>query len=268
LVREGINSSSRINRLSFGAELLYRRLMLVADDYGRFHASPATIRGACWPLCPEKVTEKQVGSWLSECYQGEKPLLSEYMVDGARYLIINDFGQQIRTRSKYPEPDSNLKADCSQPASSRRSRISEAKAETQANAEPTSVRAAIPALRKPNADDLNGQTSPNFEAWFALWAGVRGNAHRAGACQAYISTVLLTREADAMACTGSYIAGPGADPAHGYRPDNFLFEMARDGFQTRWPAAANGHKKLSATERALQKAREEDARNGVDYTRD
>jgi uncharacterized protein YdaU (DUF1376 family) len=136
---------------------------------------------------------------------------------------------------------------------------SDTKAETHTH---KSVRAALPNLRKPNAEDLNRQTSPNFEAWFTLWAGVRGNAHRAGACQAYISTVLLTREADAMACTGSYIAGPGADPAHGYRPDNFLFEMARDGFQTRWPAQRAGpQRQETPTESAIRKAKE--AKNGT-----
>ena len=129
IVREGINSSPRVNRLSFGAELLYRRLMSVADDHGRFHASPVTIRGACWPICPERVTERQVAKWLEECQQGDRPLISLYEVDGGRYLALNDFGQQIRTRSKFPEPlsaceqpDNNLKSDCEQSAQPSRIR--------------------------------------------------------------------------------------------------------------------------------------------------
>jgi len=125
----------------------------------------------------------------------------------------------------------------------------------------TSVRAALPSLRKPNADDLNGQTSPNFEQWFAIWAAVRGNAYRPHAFQAYVSTVLLARESDAMECAQSYVAGPGSDPAHGYRPDNFLFEMARDSFNTRWPAKpAAPERRETAIESAIRKAKE--AKNG------
>ena len=67
ILREGINTSPKVNALSPMAELFYRRLMTVADDYGRFYANPATLRGACWPTCPEKVTEAQISGWLSEC---------------------------------------------------------------------------------------------------------------------------------------------------------------------------------------------------------
>lgn len=124
------------------------------------------------------------------------------------------------------------------------------------------VRDALPNLRKPNADDLNGQTSQKFEEWFAIWASIRGNAYRPHAFQAYVSTVLLAKEADAMACAESYIAGPGADPGHGYRPDNFLFEMARDSFKTRWPTQQRApERRETAIESAMRKAKE--AKNGT-----
>ena len=35
ILREGINTSPKVNALSPMAELFYRRLMTVADDYGR-----------------------------------------------------------------------------------------------------------------------------------------------------------------------------------------------------------------------------------------
>ena len=124
------------------------------------------------------------------------------------------------------------------------------------------VRAALPSLRKPNADDLNGQTSPNFEQWFSIWAAVRGNAYRPHAFQAYVSTVLLARESDAMECAQSYVAGPGSDSSHGYRPDNFLYEMARDSFKTRWPTQQRApERRETAIESAIRKAKE--AKNGT-----
>jgi hypothetical protein len=124
------------------------------------------------------------------------------------------------------------------------------------------VRDALPSLRKPNADDLNGQTSPNFAQWFAVWSEVRGNAYRPHAFQAYVSVVLLPLEVDAIACAASYIAGPGADPAHGYRPDNFIFEMARDDFRTRWPAVGRQSPGKESVMDAARRMAKEKAANG------
>lgn len=104
IIREGILTSARINSLSFMAELFYRRLMTVADDYGRYHASPATLRGACFPTCPDRVTEKQISGWINECLSGDSPLISMYESMGCRYLQIDRFGQQTRGKSKFPEP--------------------------------------------------------------------------------------------------------------------------------------------------------------------
>lgn len=88
-----------------GAEVLYRRLLSVVDDYGRFHAAAVTLLGACWPTCPDRVTEPQVSEWLQECTVGERPLVQLYEVAGARYLQIQQFGQKVRSKSKFPEPN-------------------------------------------------------------------------------------------------------------------------------------------------------------------
>ncbi len=143
ILREGINSSSRVNKLSMGAEVLYRRLMSVADDYGRFHAAARTVIGACWPTCPDRVTDAEIVAWMAECTAGERPLIQVYEVAGAQYLQIQQFGQQMRSKSKFPEPKpmevihiadceqiaSKLISDCEQNDSTsrsrRRSRISE-----------------------------------------------------------------------------------------------------------------------------------------------
>lgn len=114
ILRDGINSSPRINRLSMGAEILYRRLMSIVDDYGRFHAAPVTIRGACWPTCPDKVTERQVAAWLAECSTGERCLIHVYESDSAKYLQIDGFGQHVRTKSKFPQPADKMPTSCAQ----------------------------------------------------------------------------------------------------------------------------------------------------------
>lgn len=114
LIREGINSSARINALSFGAEVLYRRLLNVADDYGRYYGSPATLIGACWPTAPGRVRLTEVKAWLQELRTSTRPLVLIYVIDGCEYLQLSDFGQKARSKSKFPEPASNLLADCSQ----------------------------------------------------------------------------------------------------------------------------------------------------------
>lgn len=114
IIREGINSSPRVNQLSPGAEILYRRLLLVADDYGRYYASPVTVRGGCWPTHPSPPCEQDVSNWLTECQQPASNLLTCYEVNGCKYLQVIDFNQKIRSKSRFPEPASRLSADCQQ----------------------------------------------------------------------------------------------------------------------------------------------------------
>jgi len=104
IVREGILSSDRVNALSPMAELFYRRLLNVVDDYGRFHGAPATLRAACWPTCPDKITEKQVIQWLSECLANDNPLIIRYHSGSSVYVQVTDFRQQVRAKSRFPEP--------------------------------------------------------------------------------------------------------------------------------------------------------------------
>ncbi len=108
ILREGIISSPRIDRLSMGAELFYRRLMSVADDHGRYYAEPATLVGACWPTTPEKVCAVDVKQWLSECCASDVQLISIYENKGRKYLQMTDFRQQTRAKSKFPDPDNHL----------------------------------------------------------------------------------------------------------------------------------------------------------------
>ncbi len=107
LIRDGINSSERVCALSGPAELLYRRLLLVVDDHGRFYGSPGTIRGACWPICPERFTDKQVFEWLQECFSsfnGRDPLLTSYSVGTIKYIQVSLFDQRVRGKARFPGP--------------------------------------------------------------------------------------------------------------------------------------------------------------------
>ena len=103
ILRDGILTSESVSSLNWAEEVFYRRLMSVVDDHGRFHAAPKLIRAACYPLLIDKVSDADIGKWLSKCL--EAALVSVYPAqDGKRYIQIIKFGQQVRAKSKFPEP--------------------------------------------------------------------------------------------------------------------------------------------------------------------
>ena len=102
MLREGILSSERVNALSERAELFYRRLMSVVDDYGRFSANPTLLRSSCYPLKFDSVKEDSIKKHLAEA--ADAGLIVLYTVGGKPYLEIQDFGQRIQSKSKFPEP--------------------------------------------------------------------------------------------------------------------------------------------------------------------
>lgn len=116
ILRDGVLSSEAVCGLGWAAEVLYRRLMSVADDYGRFSASTKLIRAACYPLQIDKVSDSDIGKWLAQV--AEAGLVRVYPAqDGKSYLEIQKFGQQVRSKSKYPGPDdacSSAASNCSQ----------------------------------------------------------------------------------------------------------------------------------------------------------
>lgn len=119
ILRDGILTSERVNQLDWEAEVFYRRLMSIADDYGRFSASPAVLRAAMYPLKLEQMREANVSRCLVSCEKAG--LVRLYRVGAKQYIQILDFGQKIRTRSKWPEPPEEeacqqSASNCQQPA--------------------------------------------------------------------------------------------------------------------------------------------------------
>jgi hypothetical protein len=102
MIREGILTSERINALSERAELFYRRLMSVVDDYGRFSANPTLLRASCYPLKLDSVKEDSIKKHLAEAEDAGLVVL--YTVAGKAYLELQDFGQRVQSKSKFPEP--------------------------------------------------------------------------------------------------------------------------------------------------------------------
>lgn len=102
IVRDGILFSVPVSMLSPEAELLYRKLMSVADDFGRFYAAPIQILlSSCYPLQVGKISEKDISKWMKEL--GKHGLVDVYETEGKKVLEIIKFNQRRRaTKSKFP----------------------------------------------------------------------------------------------------------------------------------------------------------------------
>ena len=114
ILRDGILSSERVALLNWQEEVFYRRLMSVVDDFGRYHANPKLLRASCYPLLIDKVSDADVGKWLTSCVTAA--LVSVYPAsDGKRYLQLMDFRQQARAeKSKFPQMQDGCVADAAQ----------------------------------------------------------------------------------------------------------------------------------------------------------
>lgn len=104
IIRDGILTSDRVNKLSANAELFYRRLMSVVDDFGRFSANLTLLRASCYPLKLDCVKEDSIKRHLAECEAAGLVVLYTVATKG-EFLEMRDFKQQIRAQtSKYPKP--------------------------------------------------------------------------------------------------------------------------------------------------------------------
>ena len=65
VIRDEIISSRSLSRVSLGADLTFRSLILVVDDYGRTDGRLEVLRAALFPTRQE-VTTEQLEFWLDE----------------------------------------------------------------------------------------------------------------------------------------------------------------------------------------------------------
>ena len=104
IIKESIRASDSINELSWFEEVLFYRLMVSCDDYGRFDGRIAIIKGTCFPL--KDVTTKDIEKALNKLVA--VGLVGHYIVEEKPYLqlLAWERHQTIRAKkSKYPEPD-------------------------------------------------------------------------------------------------------------------------------------------------------------------
>lgn len=105
MLHEKICDSVTLAELTGDEERLFHRLVVKADDYGRFHAHPSLLLGACFPLLIEKIDVSTVRAWRDRL--AEVGLISLYTVDGREYLQLvtwEAYQRQRGSKPKFPPP--------------------------------------------------------------------------------------------------------------------------------------------------------------------
>jgi hypothetical protein len=235
ILREGILASERIDALSTEAELFYRRLMSVVDDYGRFEANPKLLVARCFPLRTDRVTVSQVKQWLSDVSQTSDsgpPLVSVYVVQGKNYLQINEFKQRTRVESKFPEP-SCLTNDRQMTAYAR------ATTTTTAPTSNTSTPSERRKNRSANAVDWIPEgilASEPFHAFWERYRKLRDAGRQQIAAQMWLSLDCEEHAAEVFACLASYEVSRDAQNGAVQNADQWLRTVHESGWKATWPA--------------------------------
>ena len=105
ILKESICTSDSVDSLSWFEEVLFYRLIVNCDDYGRFDGRAAIIKNRLFPL-KENLTAKTVSGALEKL--ARTGLVTLYEFEGKPYLYLPGWNhhQNVRAKkSKYPEPE-------------------------------------------------------------------------------------------------------------------------------------------------------------------
>ena len=108
ILKERICSSDSIDNLTWFEEVLFYRLIVNCDDYGRFDGRPAIIKNRLFPL-KENLTMSSVSKAINTLASAGLVVL--YTFEGKPFLYLPTWNehQTVRAkRSKYPAPDSGV----------------------------------------------------------------------------------------------------------------------------------------------------------------
>lgn len=98
--------SEKIHQLDWHEEVLFIRLIMKADDFGRFCADPRLVSSLCFPFGKKDFGEAEVLNALNALEKAQ--LIMMYKVGGKPILEILNYGQRLRQkRGKWPDKNGN-----------------------------------------------------------------------------------------------------------------------------------------------------------------
>lgn len=110
-LRESICTSDSVDKLTWFEEVLFYRLIVNCDDFGRFDGRTAVIKNRLFPL-KDNLTLKTVETALHGLASAGLVVL--YMFEDKRFLYLPTWGKYQTQRakvSKYPSPDNSIQDD-------------------------------------------------------------------------------------------------------------------------------------------------------------
>lgn len=113
ILRESICTSDTIDKLSWFEEVLYYRLIVNCDDFGRFDGRTVVIKNRLFPL-KDNLTLKTVEAALHGL--ANAGLVALYEFEGRRFLCLPTWGKYQTQRakvSKYPAQSDGTPSDAS-----------------------------------------------------------------------------------------------------------------------------------------------------------
>jgi hypothetical protein len=181
IIRESICTSDSVDKLSWFEEVLFYRLIVNCDDFGRFDGRAAVVKNRLFPL-KENLTLKTVENALHGL--ASAGLIALYVFEGKRFLYLPTWGKYQTQRakvSKFPSPDDGKQADeiiCKQMRAdvpvfeNRESRIEFAIRDAEDSAEPQAA-STPPAISLPLNDGTGYSVSvEQCQEWAGLYPAV------------------------------------------------------------------------------------------------
>ena len=168
ILKESIRTSAQIDALSWFEEIVFYRLMVTADDYGRMDGRIILLKNTLFPL-KEDVTKEMVRDAVDTLVAAG--LLRAYTAEGMPYLCFPTWEkhQRVRTkRGRYPAPPASRPAPTAEPGANAPEPAdavpppeSASPEADSASSEPPSPQRPFPAdgFRNPPAGSGNGEIS-------------------------------------------------------------------------------------------------------------
>ena len=104
--------SEAVDKISWQAECLFVRLIMKADDFGRYHGNPKLLRSLLFPL-KDGLRDADISRWIAECETAGLLRVYTDKVSGKPFIEIRKFGQRLRTKkARFPDENGNLSATC------------------------------------------------------------------------------------------------------------------------------------------------------------
>ena len=107
VLKDSITCSKQIDSLTWFQEVMFYRLIVKADDFGRYHADPQIVKSELFPR-KEDLTKKAVAEGLDALE--DSGLIKRYVWEDVDYLQIvkwEDHQQRRATKSKFPDSNGN-----------------------------------------------------------------------------------------------------------------------------------------------------------------